>query len=122
MTRHLVAGLASLALIIGAGCTSPGQPAQQQASAGASTCIEPSRIREHQAISNDEIQFTLAGGEVWSNKLRRACPGLKAQGSFAWDVSTPICPGLQTIYLLDSGVHCQLGEFTRVTTGPATQG
>jgi hypothetical protein len=117
MTRTL---LAALALFTAAACTSPGEPAQQQAGMN-SACIEPHRIREHKVISNDEIQFTLAGGDVVSNKLRRSCPGLKAQGGFGWDVSNTLCPGLQTIYVLESGTPCQLGDFTRVAT-PATAG
>lgn len=116
--KRLHAGPVAL-FLLAAACTSPGQPAQQ---AGlSSACIEGARIRSHDVVSNLEIRFTLAGGEVLSNKLPRACPGLKAQGGFSWDISNRVCPGLQTIYVLESGIPCQLGEFTRVTTAD-TQG
>jgi hypothetical protein len=118
MTRIL---LAAIALLSAAACTSPGAPASQQASANTKNCIEPARIRQQEVISNDEIRFTLAGGEVWSSKLPRTCPGLKTQGGFSWDVSTTICGGIQSIYVLESGTPCQLGEFTRVST-PTTAG
>jgi len=117
--RRLHTGPASFILLAAAACTSPGQPAQQ-ADLG-SACIEGARIRSHDVVSNEEIRFTLAGGEVLSNKLPRACPGLKAQGGFSWDISNRVCPGLQTIFVLESGIPCQLGEFTRVTTAD-TQG
>ncbi len=118
MTRRH-ACIAALILIAGSACTSPGEPAQQTAMRD--QCIEGSRIREHEVISNEEIRFTLAGGEVWTNRLARSCPGLKAHGGFSWDVSNSICSGLQTIYVLDSGFPCQLGDFTRVSVG-GTQG
>lgn len=118
MTHHLFSGIATLFLSSVAACTSaPIQPSAQQASVQA--CINPARIREHEVVSNDEVRFTLAGGEVWSNKLTRSCPGLKTQGGFTWDVSTSICGGLQTIYVNESGIPCQLGEFTRVATTDA---
>lgn len=105
--------MVGLLLIAAAGCTSPGDPVQQVNMN--KSCIDGARVREHKAISDQEIQFTLAGGEVWSNRLPRACPGLRPQGGFSWDISNSICSGLQTIYVLDSGIACQLGEFTRVT-------
>jgi hypothetical protein len=110
--KRLHTSIAALILISAAACTSPGEPAQQQKNM-AHSCIDASRIREQEVVSNQEIRFTLAGGEVWTNRLARACPGLKAQGGFSWDASNPVCSGLQTIYVLDSGIPCQLGEFTR---------
>ena len=115
--KRLHACLAALIAVSVSACTSPVEPAQR--SNMSNSCIDGSRIREHKAISNQEIQFTLAGGEVWSNRLPRACPGLRAQGGFSWDVSHTICSGLQTIYVLESGIPCQLGEFSRVTPAGA---
>jgi len=116
--KRLYASIAALILVTGSACTSPGEPAQQTSMN--ESCIDGSRVREHKVISNQEIQFTLAGGEVWTNRLARTCPGLKANGSFGWDVSNSICSGLQTIHLLESGIPCQLGEFTRISTGSPT--
>jgi hypothetical protein len=117
--NHLRTSMAALTLIAAAACTSPAEPAQQQTSI-ADSCIQASRIQKQEVISNQEIQFTLAGGEVWTNRLTRACPGLKAQGGFSWDASNRICSDLQTIYVLDSGIPCQLGEFTRVSAAVAS--
>jgi hypothetical protein len=114
--NRLHISIAALVITVASACTSPAAPAQRQTSI-ADSCIQASRIQKQEVISNQEIQFTLAGGEVWTNRLTRACPGLKAQGGFSWDASNRICSGLQTIYLLDSGIPCQLGEFTR---GPAS--
>ncbi len=113
--KRLQISIAALLITAASACTSPAEPVQQQTSISDS-CIQASRIQKQEVISNQEIQFTLAGGEVWTNRLARACPGLKAQGGFSWDASNRICSGLQTIYVLDSGIPCQLGEFTR---GPA---
>lgn len=112
MIRTLLAATALLA----AACSTPTAPATQQVGATTKNCIEPSRVRSHDVISNDEIHFTLAGGEVWSSKLPRTCPGLKAQGGFSWDVSNTSCAGTQIIYVNESGIPCTLGEFTRVST------
>lgn len=101
-------------LVLGAACTSPGAPAQQTSQN--ERCIQAARIQSQDIVSNQEIQFTLAGGEVWSNRLPRTCPGLKAQG-FSWDASTSICSNVQTIYVIDSGIPCQLGEFTQIGAG-----
>lgn len=110
--KQLHTSMAALILISVSACTSPADPAQQQTSM-ADSCIDASRIQKQEVISNQEIRFTLAGGEVWTNRLARTCPGLKSQGGFSWDASNRICSGLQTIYVLASGIPCQLGEFTR---------
>jgi hypothetical protein len=107
--------IAAMSLIMLTACTSPGEPAQQKTSI-AGSCIDASRIQKQEVISNQEIRFTLAGGEVWTNRLARICPGLKGQGGFSWDASNRICSGLQAIYVLDSGIPCQLGEFTPAAT------
>lgn len=117
--KQLHISIAALLITGASACTSPAEPAHQQKSMSDS-CIQASRIQKQEVISNQEIQFTLAGGEVWTNRLTRACPGLKAQGGFSWDASNRICSGLQTIHVLDSGIPCQLGEFTRVSAAVAS--
>jgi len=117
MTGYLRISLAALILPGAASCSTPIDPVQQ--ASATQTCINPARVREHEVISNDEIRFTLAGGEVWTNRLPRSCPGLKVQGGFTWDVSTSACSGTQIIYVNESGTPCQLGEFTRVATEPS---
>ncbi len=101
-------------------CTSPA-PSTKTAAKPVSmqnSCIDPARIREQKVVSDEEIQFTLAGGEVWTNRLTRSCPGLKSQGGFSWDVGSLACSNRQTIFVLDRDTPCQLGEFTR-SSAPA---
>lgn len=82
------------------------------------SCINPTRITEQKILSDQEIQFTLNNGEVWLNRLPRTCPSLKFQGGFTWDVyGTLVCSNEQTIRVKDDGTPCQLGVFTRVSTG-----
>lgn len=102
-------GIAAIVLLCGAGCTSPGGTAEQTSMQD--SCISAARIRNQEIVSNQEIRFTLAGGEVWVNHLPRSCPGLKSIGGFAWDVSNSVCANKQIIYV--EGIPCLLGAFTR---------
>jgi hypothetical protein len=111
----LIAGVAMALASILPACTSPAastdtaaMPASMQ-----DACINPARIRDQKVVSDEEIQFTLAGGEVWTNRLARSCPGLKSQGGFSWDAGSLVCSNRQTIFVLDRDTPCQLGEFTR---------
>lgn len=106
---------AAIVLTISAGCTSPDAAPRV---AQADSCINPTRIKEQQILSDQEIQFTLNNGEVWVNKLPRVCPSLKFQGGFTWEVrGTQVCSNEQTIYVREDGTPCQLGAFTRVSNG-----
>lgn len=110
MRHQWAIGLVATALLCGGGCTSPGDTTQQTSMQD--SCISAARIRNQEIVSNQEIKFTLAGGEVWLNRLPRACPGLKSIGGFAWDASNSICANKQIIYV--EGMPCLLGDFTRV--------
>lgn len=104
--------MAAVVLLGGAGCAS--QTAQERA-AQADNCINPTRIRKQEIVSDQEIRFTLANDEVWVNTLPRKCPNLKFQGGFTWEVrGTQVCSNAQVIYVREDGTPCQLGEFTRV--------
>ncbi len=96
-----------------AGCASP-EPAAQSASIQ-NSCINPTEIRKQTIVSDQEIRFELRNGEVWANTLQRACPSLKFQQGFTWDVrGTLVCSKQQTIYVKDDGTPCQLGEFAKL--------
>lgn len=107
------AGLALASAL--AACTSPAASTETAAKRVSmqDACINPARIQEQKVVSDEEIQFTLAGGEVWTNRLARSCPGLKSQGGFSWDAGSLVCSNRQTIFVLDRDTPCQLGEFTR---------
>ena len=117
MKRVWRIAIATLALGAAVGCTSAGGADTAQVSQ-ADSCINPTRIKEQKILSDQEIQFTLNNGEVWVNRLPRACPSLKFQGGFTWQVrGTQVCSNEETIYVKDDGTPCQLGAFTRVSAG-----
>ncbi len=115
MNRIWQATIAASATLAAAACTSAGDaPAVSQVD----SCINPARIAKQEIVSNEEIRFTLNNGEVWTNTLPRACPGLRMQGGFTWQVhGAQVCSNQQTIYVLNEGTPCQLGNFTRVPVG-----
>jgi hypothetical protein len=83
-------------------------------------CLDVSQIRSRSAVSDQEIRFQMRNGEVWVNTLKRECPGLRFENAFAWDVSGgEVCSNTETIYVLNRGTPCQLGEFRRAE--PDTQ-
>jgi hypothetical protein len=98
-------------------CTSAGGAETTAASqaAASNACINPTRIQKQTILSDQEIQFELNNGETWVNKLPRACPNLKFQGGFSWEVrGTQVCSNQQVIYVREDGTPCQLGAFTLV--------
>jgi Family of unknown function (DUF6491) len=113
MRTTLPAIVATLGLLAGAAaCTSPGT-AGDSASAN-NSCINPTEIRSQTIVSDQEIRFELRNGEAWVNKLPTSCPGLKTEGGFSWDVrGMRVCSNQESITVLNTGVHCMLGEFTR---------
>lgn len=114
MTTNVRAGLSVVALAgLLAACTSQ-EPAMQSASIQ-NSCINPTEIRKQTIVSDQEIRFEMRDGEVWANTLPRACPNLKFQQGFSWDVrGTLVCSNQQTIHVKDDGTPCQLGVFARL--------
>lgn len=83
------------------------------------SCIRPVEIQKQTIVSDEEIRFELRNGDIWANKLPHACPGLKLQGGFSWKVHGDlVCSNQQTIYVLEDGTPCQLGEFTKLPEQP----
>lgn len=113
-TTLLLSG-AAIVLACGlAGCASPadGEPPASLSE----SCINPTQIDKQEIVSNSEIRFTMDNGDVWVNTLPRACPGLKIDQGFTWQVrGTLVCSNQETIYTKDGG-PCQLGAFSRVET------
>jgi len=106
--------MAAIVLLGGAGCAS--QTAQGDTRAQADRCINPTRIQKQEIVSDQEIRFTLANGEVWVNTLPRKCPNLKFQGGFTWEVrGMQVCSNEQIIHVREDGTPCQLGEFARLS-------
>ena len=118
MKTNLQISAAAIALVSClSACTSPA-PSPGAAAGSASienSCINPTDIRKQTIVSDQEIQFELNNGDVWTNRLPRACHGLKLSGGFSWEVrGTLVCSNQQTIYVKDEGTPCQLGEFARL--------
>lgn len=114
-------GIGAAAVLLGlAACTSPDTRAEANASpAGISgSCINPTEISRQQIVSDQEIRFEMRNGDVWTNTMKRACPGLKMQGGFNWEVrGTMVCSNQQRIEVLQVGTPCQLGVFTKAPKG-----
>lgn len=114
MTHNWRIATAALVLLGATACTSAGD-AESATQAQNNACINPTQIQKQTIVSDEEIRFELNNGETWVNKLPRACPSLKFQGGFTWEVrGTQVCSNQQTIYVREDGTPCQLGEFTLV--------
>ncbi|MEZ6028791.1 MAG: hypothetical protein R3C46_03475 [Hyphomonadaceae bacterium] len=84
------------------------------------TCINPTRIHRQEIVSDQEIRFEMDNGDVWVNKLKHDCNGLKFEGGFSWDVrGTQVCSNEQIITVLNAGNTCMLGAFTKAPADPA---
>ena len=79
LTGLVLAGLVAVGV---AGCASP--PADVAAAAGPKACINPTQIRKQEILSDQEIRFVMDNGDVWTNRLKRECQGLKFEGGFTW--------------------------------------
>jgi hypothetical protein len=106
-------GVAAIALIgLVSSCTSA-QP--EKTVSIQDSCINPIDISKQTIVSDKEIRFELRNGETWVNRLPRACPGLKFQQGFSWEVhGTLVCSNQETIRVQNEGTPCMLGEFARL--------
>ena len=107
-------GLAALAALALAACTSPDTRAEATASGIEANCINPIDIRKQTVVSDQEIRFEMQNGDVWVNTLTRTCHGLKFRQGFTWEVrGTLVCSNQQTITVKDEGTTCFLGAFAK---------
>ena len=119
MKLALIAATAAFAIL--ASIAAPASsPAQAAASSGtAPRCLQVRDIRNHTVISDHEILFDMGRHVVWKNTLRAECHGLKFENGFAWEISGgEACANQQTIFVLNRGNPCQLGEFSRYEAPP----
>jgi hypothetical protein len=105
----------------------PGQQAREDALALDSltesrACVSTVRIRSTDIIDDRTIVFRMNNSEIYLNRLRNRCSGLRMAGSFSYEVrSTQLCD-LDIIRVLDyiggelrPGVGCGLGKFRLIT-------
>jgi hypothetical protein len=76
-------------------------------------CLDASHIMNTVVVSDQAILFYMDNGQVWTNTLRHACPGLKFENAFSEEIrGGEICSNAQMIHVLRQGTPCFLGEFT----------
>ena len=113
--KTLLSAIAAGGLICTCTSSEPTATAPTNTASIANSCINPTEITKQTIVSDQEIRFELRNGQVWMNRLPRACFSLKRQGGFTWNVTgTLVCSNEQTIYVREDGTPCQLGEFTRL--------
>lgn len=113
MKQATLATAAAIALL--AACSSSTPADGSGATALNNSCIRPTDISSQKIVSDQEIQFTLRNGDIWSNKLPHACSGLKFEQGFSWEVTgNMVCSNQQTIHVQNAGTPCQLGAFTKL--------
>lgn len=85
-------------------------------------CIDVRQIRRIEPIGNHTLLFHVGGGDVWRNRLSRACPGLRPHSRFLYEPRGGRLCNLDTVYLLHDegfgfrrGVGCPLGDFDYLT-------
>lgn len=81
-------------------------------------CVTVSRIDRTEVIDDRTIAFHLKGGDIYINRLDRACPRLDREGRFSYRVTTGQLCANDLITVLEqsglglrTGVSCGLGLF-----------
>lgn len=117
-----------LAPLLLAGCAAQETQVQTADTAtvgGAVRCIDATRVSGRRAEDNRTLVFELAGGTIYRNTLREACPGIARAsgfGTLAVDpVESRLCRG-DMVRVYDpadvrdpkTAPRCRLGAFTRI--------
>ena len=84
-------------------------------------CLSLSRIDHTEIIDNHSIAFFLKGGDIYLNRLQRACPGLRPGQAFSYRTGTGRLCNVDTIRVLENyglglslSAACGLGPFTPI--------
>jgi hypothetical protein len=117
VNRYLqIAAAVGLASSLSA-CTSPALLADAASASNTNTCIYSNQIKKRKILGDQDIQFEMSNGDIWVNHLAHRCSGLRSDQGFSWDLhGMTVCSNQQTIYLLEDGTACQLGEFKKQPT------
>lgn len=95
----------------------PSAPVQAQNQQSPSLCLVPNQIQSTQVRAPRTIVFRMKDGKVFENQLATPCSDLFAHSGGGWSqrvVGDKLCANAQTIQVVDSGMVCRLGNFTRV--------
>jgi hypothetical protein len=124
--RKLILGLATLAVATAAGAFGPAERrakelAAYQPAGEPVNCISINQIRSTKILANDVIDFKMAGGKVYRNKLPSSCPGLTFEDRFSYRTSLSRLCNVDIIRVLhnngghlEEGAGCGLGKFQPV--------
>jgi hypothetical protein len=78
------------------------------------TCLSTTRISRTDVVDDTAILFEMRNKDVYLNRLRSTCHGLRMQGAFGYKLSSNrLCKG-EIITVLDQnhmGASCSLGKF-----------
>jgi hypothetical protein len=104
--------------IFGLGGVAAEALAQGAEEGGPVRCINLSRINRTEVIDNRSIAFYLRGGDVYINRLNRACSGLERNKPFSYRTPTNRICSVDFITVLEDfgagltpNVSCPLGMF-----------
>jgi hypothetical protein len=121
--RTLLLGIATLAIATTAGAFGPAERRAKELAAYQPVgepvnCISITRIRSTKILANNVIDFKMAGGKVFRNKLPYSCPSLLFEERFSYRTSISQLCNVDTIRVLTSaggtlreGAACGLGKF-----------
>ena len=110
----VVFGSAVLAASAFALSTSVPVQAQNQSSV---VCLNVTQIMNTRATDERTIMYRMRDGKVWRNTLATPCPDIvrHSSGGYSQVTHSPwICANSQQIEVIETGMVCRLGEFTRV--------
>jgi hypothetical protein len=131
--KKLIMGIAMLAVATTAGAFGPSERrakalAEYQPVGEAKSCITINQIRSTHVIDNQTIDFKMAGGKVYRNRLSQSCPGLGFEERFSYRTSQSQLCSVDIIRVLQSyggrleeGVGCGLGKFQPVEKVPTAK-
>jgi len=121
--------LALVALACAVGCAyaadappAPDPLADYVKSGETQRCVQSYEIRQTQVLDDSTILFRLRVNDLYANRLRQSCPGLKIQGGFKYELRGPneLCRGdiIRVLEMGGTGSSCLLGDFEKVTKKP----
>ncbi len=104
--KRAVLAFAMIATPAFAAAPQPGVPSK-------SICIDGTSIDSTNVPDDNTVVYKLRNGQVWRNTLKATCNGLAFHHSFAEEIrGGEICANKQIITVIETGIPCQLGDFT----------
>jgi hypothetical protein len=86
------------------------------------SCIQPSRIKNVDVLSNTTIVFHMFQDKSWVNTLPYSCPNLYHEGGFQYDRQAGKLCNTDIITVINTHIRCGLGTFKPYTKADAQKG